>query len=214
MPPFSRKLIVAVGSTNKVKVNAAKLAFTQAFPDCDIIVESVTAASDVPDQPMGDEETRRGAFNRALNASKAYTSKFGSELRADFAVGLEGGCTDETIEMPSLSIPGTTYPAKDLSCFAWMCVLEVSSGRWGYARTGSFSLPSEVARLVRGGMELGHADDTVFKRSNSKQEDGAVGLLSKGLITRTLYYEHALVLSLIPFIQREYYEDAASPARA
>lgn len=38
---------------------------------------------------------------------------------------------------------------------------------------------------VAGGMELGEADDHVFERSNSKQEDGAVGLLTKGLIDRT-----------------------------
>jgi non-canonical (house-cleaning) NTP pyrophosphatase len=62
-----------------------------------------------------------------------------------------------------------------------------------------FYLPDEVAALVRGGMELGHADDVVFGRSNSKQEDGSVGLLTGGVINRETYYAHAVVLALIPF---------------
>ena len=88
---------------------------------------------------------------------------------------------------------------------AFMAVLQVGTGRWGVARTGSFSLPPAVAALVRGGMELGAADDAVFGRVNSKQEDGAVGLLSKGIITRTTNYEHALVLALVPFVSEEHW---------
>jgi non-canonical (house-cleaning) NTP pyrophosphatase len=70
----------------------------------------------------------------------------------------------------------------------------------GKSRTGAFYLPEEIARLVRDGMELGHADDVVFGRSNSKQQDGSIGLLTGGVIDRTLYYEHAVVLALIPFL--------------
>jgi non-canonical (house-cleaning) NTP pyrophosphatase len=69
----------------------------------------------------------------------------------------------------------------------------------GKARTGAFMLPQEVATLVRSGVELGHADDQVFGRSNSKQTNGAVGLLTADLIDRQHYYEHAVVLALIPF---------------
>jgi non-canonical (house-cleaning) NTP pyrophosphatase len=60
-------------------------------------------------------------------------------------------------------------------------------------------LPLEVANLVRSGVELGIADDQVFGRSNSKQSNGAVGLLTADLINRQQYYEHAVVLALIPF---------------
>ncbi len=69
----------------------------------------------------------------------------------------------------------------------------------GKARTGAFMLPQEVANLVRSGIELGHADDQVFGRSNSKQTNGAVGLLTADLIDRQRYYEHAVILALVPF---------------
>ena len=76
---------------------------------------------------------------------------------------------------------------------------------WGFGKTGSFELPPEVARLVRGGMELGHADDKVFSRVNSKHGSGTVGMLTKGMIDRSKYYDHALKLALVPWIQPELY---------
>jgi non-canonical (house-cleaning) NTP pyrophosphatase len=62
-----------------------------------------------------------------------------------------------------------------------------------------------VAALVRAGVELGEADDRVFGRSGSKQGEGAVGLLTKGAICRSSYYEHALILALAPVLSEEHY---------
>ena len=36
-----------------------------------------------------------------------------------------------------------------------------------------------------------------------KKKDGAVGILTKGLITRKSYYEEAVVLALIPFVNKD-----------
>ncbi|MEO0565080.1 MAG: inosine/xanthosine triphosphatase [Chloroflexota bacterium] len=85
-----------------------------------------------------------------------------------------------------------------MSVYAWVVVLN-RSGAMGHSKTGTFYLPREVADLVRGGMELGDADDRVFGRSNSKQATGSVGLLTDDVLTRELYYVHAVVLALIPF---------------
>jgi len=59
--------------------------------------------------------------------------------------------------------------------------------------------------IINEGMELGTADDIIFKRSNSKQQNGSVGLLTKGAIDRTAYYEHAVTLAFVPFITNELY---------
>ena len=67
------------------------------------------------------------------------------------------------------------------------------------ARTASFRLPGRVRELVEQGLELGDADDLVFGKSNSKQQNGAVGLLTDNVETRTSLYEQAVVLALIPF---------------
>ena len=48
-------------------------------------------------------------------------------------------------------------------------------------------------------MELGHADDQVFKRDNSKQANGAIGILTNNVIDREAYYIHAVIMALVPF---------------
>jgi inosine/xanthosine triphosphatase len=106
-----------------------------------VVVTSVSVPSGVPDQPMGDEQTRQGALNRACNASNLQGHA------ADFFVGLEGGCVFEApVELPS----SQSSPARpqQLSCFAWGIVVKRGSSVVGAARTASFQLPDCVAQLV------------------------------------------------------------------
>jgi inosine/xanthosine triphosphatase len=199
-------LVVAAGSTNPTKTGAARDAYARCFPGAPVAVLGFDVPSGVSDQPMTDEETRTGAFNRALAAAAAYAAAHGGRA-CDFAVGLEGGCLWEDVRLPTAGAPAPAAATRTLLCYAYMAVLQPATGRWGYARTGSFSLPPPVAALVWRGMELGHADDAVFGRSDSKRSNGAVGLLTGDLITRTTYYEHALVLALVPFLpgNEQYY---------
>jgi hypothetical protein len=57
-------LRACVASTNPVKVGAVQKALVACFPDRAVEVEGRDVPSGVADQPMGDEETRRGAMNR------------------------------------------------------------------------------------------------------------------------------------------------------
>jgi non-canonical (house-cleaning) NTP pyrophosphatase len=88
-------------------------------------------------------------------------------------------------------------------------VVVLSKDRVGKGRTGTFFLPEAVARLIRLGKELGEADDLVFNRLNSKQEDGAVGILTGNVVNRIQLYEHAVILALIPFKSESFYEKVA-----
>ena len=56
------------------------------------------------------------------------------------------------------------------------------------------------------GVELGHANDQVFDKQNSKQAGGAVGSLTGGQVTRQSLYEHAMQLSLVAFFDRALYD--------
>jgi inosine/xanthosine triphosphatase len=107
---------------------------------------------------------------------------------ADYWVGIEGG-VDKV--------------GADLIVFAWIVIR--SRSQIGKARTGTFFLPQVLTKLVMEGKELGEADDIVFKRENSKQENGAVGLLTHDVIDRRKYYEHAVILALIPFLNPKHY---------
>ena len=75
----------------------------------------------------------------------------------------------------------------------------------GTAGADEFFLPEKVAELVRQGVELGEADDRVFSRNNSKQGNGAIGLLTDDAIDREGLYVPAVIFALIPFKNPELY---------
>jgi non-canonical (house-cleaning) NTP pyrophosphatase len=77
----------------------------------------------------------------------------------------------------------------------------------GVSKTASFCVPTDVRKLIEGGMELGPADDQVFQRVKSKHGSGTVGVLTKGLINRADYYEHAILLALAPWFRPDVYSN-------
>ena len=167
---------IAVASRNPVKVRAVEGAFRRVFAGEALAFEPVDVESGVADQPMSDDETRRGAGNRARRAREACPD-------ARFWVGLEGG----------IEVIGDGFMA-----FAWMAVLG-TDGRIGEARTVTLPLPPAIKALVDDGLELGDANDRVFATVNSKQQGGAFGLLTNGIYTRESVYTEAVVAALVPF---------------
>ncbi|MCY3867317.1 MAG: inosine/xanthosine triphosphatase [Chloroflexi bacterium] len=170
---------ITVASQNPVKLKAALAAFQQMFPGRGFHLQGASVPSGVPDQPMNVIQTQTGARNRAENARAAVPE-------ADYWVGIEGGIEDSPLGM---------------TCFARVHVLG-RDGITGLGQTAVFYLPREVAELVRGGLELGHADDVVFGSDNSKQANGAIGLLTDDLVDREAYYTHAVIMALVPFKNR------------
>jgi inosine/xanthosine triphosphatase len=169
---------IVVSSKNPNKIKAAHQGFMRLLP-ATYEVRGISVPSEVPDQPFTDAETLRGAMNRVRNARAA-------EPDADFWVGIEGGVhVDEN-------------DGDAIQSFAWV-VVTGKGGRTGKARTSTYYLAEETAALLRKGMELGHADDEVFGKSNSKHHSGSVGLLTDDVIDRRSYYEDAVILALIPF---------------
>ncbi|MBP9732708.1 MAG: DUF84 family protein, partial [Candidatus Magasanikbacteria bacterium] len=145
-------------------------------------VRGIIAPSGVPDQPVGDVEILQGATNRAENVSTLAPE-------ADYWVGIEGGVQ----EMNGL-----------MEVYAWV-VVKSKEGRVGKGKTGTFILPQKIVDLIRQGKELGEADDIVFGKTNSKQANGAVGILTGDCLKRTTFYEQAVILALIPFKNSELY---------
>lgn len=168
------KIIVA--SQNPVKINATRSAFEQMFPEETVFeVEGVSVPSGVRDQPMTFEETLEGARNRVDNAQAAYPE-------ADYWVGLEGG---------------VDLHGDDMAVSGWVVVRD-QSGLEGKSMTNTIYLPSKIAKLVASGMELGEADDIVFGTTNSKQSNGAVGILTGDVLKREEGFMIGVVGALIP----------------
>ncbi len=171
------KLVIA--STNPVKIQSALNGFNSMFPGQQFTANGISVPSGVSAQPMTSDETLQGAVNRVHTARDQIAD-------AEYWIGIEGGVEERNAE---------------LEVFAWVVIL--SREGMGKSRTATFNLPQEVTRLVRQGVELGEADDIVFGRSNSKQQNGSVGLLTEDVITRATYYEHAVILALVPFKNKQ-----------
>ncbi len=168
---------IIVGSENPGKIEAVRIGFTALFPEEEIVLRGIAVPSGVAEQPLGDEETLQGAKNRAENARKEIPD-------ATYFVGLEGGITDTNTEM---------------AAFAWIVIIS-QEGKVGKGKTGTFFLPTEIATLIRSGIELGEANDMFFGTKNSKHAGGAVGILTKEALNRPEYYAQAVILALIPHI--------------
>jgi len=173
--------VIAVASANPVKIKAARRGFERMFPDQQFTIQSVIAPSGVSHQPLTSMETLAGARNRIANAFALYPT-------ADYWIGIEGGVEEEDGMM---------------TAFAWVAVR--TADRIGQARSGAFALPPAVADLVREGKELGEADDIIFGRINSKQANGAIGLLTEDALDRAALYEQAVILALVSFKNPELY---------
>lgn len=173
---------LVVASTNPVKQAAALTGFQKLWPDQQFEVSGLAAQSGVADQPMTDDETLQGAVNRVA-AIKAQ------EPTADYWIGIEGGAMER---------------GNELTGFVWV-VIEDKKGMVGKGRGAEFSLPAKIHELVKSGKELGVATDEVFEMHNSKQTIGTVGKLTNSVVTRTDLYEQAVIMALIPFLNRELY---------
>lgn len=172
------KITIAVGSNNPVKLAAAEAILGRAFPQATFVTVSV--ASHVPEQPWGDEETRRGAYNRACNAL--------GKANANFGVGLEGGLIETSEGV--------------MTC-AW-CTVVNSAGNVGYGGGVHMLLPPPVVAALRRHGELGQAMDALVNEHNTKQGRGAVGILTNGLSSRQSAYEQLVAMAAAPFVT-EYY---------
>jgi len=172
---------VVVASQNPAKLKAVEMAFEELFKHTRIIITTCEAESGVSHQPINNNETYEGALNRANNALSQISD-------ADYWVGIEGGVEKR---------------GDDYECFAWIVVRSVDKISRG--KTGTFVLPKAVSVLIDQGKELGEADDVVFGLKDSKKSIGAVGILTKGNVTRSSYYTEAVKLALIPFLNKELY---------
>ncbi|MFC3033603.1 inosine/xanthosine triphosphatase [Pseudoalteromonas fenneropenaei] len=174
--PESHKptLTVLVGSTNPVKIAAAKSVFSQYFVEHHIHCEGLHAPSLVPDQPLGEEETRVGAENRVRYLQAHH--------QADFYCAMEGGAAEFSYG------PAT---------FAFVVI--ANNSRTSIGRSANLPLPPVFYQALLQGEELGNVLDKAFNTVNIKQQGGAIGLLTQHLATRESTYTQALTLAMAPF---------------
>ncbi len=162
---------IAVGSTNPTKTRAVANVLRVLYSDLEIAALEVS--SGISAQPIGDAETRRGAYNRARAVLELTDAAWG--------FGLEGGVIETEFGVMTN---------------AW-CVVVARDGRVGVGGSANMLLPASIAqRVLRDGLELGAAMDEYANVQDVKRGQGAIGILTRGLLDRQGAYEYIVRLAL------------------
>lgn len=168
---------VIIATNNKGKIEGAKRAFEKYFEDVEVI--GVSAASDVPDQPINDE-TFQGAKNRIKNL-KSYAKE--NNVDADFFVAIESGM------MNNLG--------------SWMIIniaaIEDRNGIESISCGSGFPVPDKYIERIKT-ETLGNVMDDIFNSEDLRSYGGGISLLTHGKVSRIDITEAAFEMALTKFI--------------
>ncbi len=153
-----------IGSNNKAKVKAVENVFSKAS------VLSVKVESGVNAQPKTDNETRKGAINRAKSSK-------GSELNS-YGIGLEGGVMQMGEHLYLCNWGALVTPNN--TCF-------VASG-------ARIPLPRKIATSIANGQELGDIMQEWTRIKDIRHHQGAMGIFTNGMISREDLFTNVVLL--------------------
>lgn len=176
--PQPQPALIAVGSTNPVKVNGTIQACTHVWPD--INVQGFEVASGVSEQPRTDHETKTGAQNRAVAARAAGLKSLAGSKELVLGVGLEGGVFQDQDQLWST---------------VWASVTDGSGQFWDVNGARS-KVPEPIAGLIQNGGEMGPAVSTLVSSPSIKQKEGMIGVITQGFIERTEEYSAIVKFAL------------------
>jgi inosine/xanthosine triphosphatase len=179
---------IALGSDRAAKIMAVRAAIARvaeidsAWRDANVVARSVK--TDAPAMPLNDWQLMSGARQRALAVREILLNQ---KLDADLYVGLEGG-------FHSISVEG-----------AWHTFLRgwafVTDGeRESFGMSPSIEVPDAIVKdVIQGKRELGVVIDDVAGTRDVRSKQGAWGVLSRDLLTRSMSFEAALIAAFAPF---------------
>jgi non-canonical (house-cleaning) NTP pyrophosphatase len=154
------------------------------------VVVARPVETNIPAMPLNDWQLMQGARERALAVRDLLISQ---RLEAEIYVGLEGG-------FHSISIEGQWHTFLR----GWAYATNGTDGAFGAAP--SITVPESLAKkVIEGRRELGLVIDEVAGKQDVRSKQGAWGVLSKDLVTRSMSFELALIAAFAPFYNSEMY---------
>jgi inosine/xanthosine triphosphatase len=166
-------------------------------PGAEFDVVGVEVESGVGHTPADRQELMLGARQRAEVLVRLAREK---AEPWQYFVGLEGGL--DVIEQ---------HDGRLVLLESWAYVSDGHKGHYG--RSGGVEVPDALAReVLEHGVELSVAIDRFAGAAGIRDAQGAWGVLSSGLISRTEAFRVAVVAAFAPFYNAKMY-DAASAAR-
>jgi len=185
---------IALGSDRAAKIMAVRASIARVaevdtgWRDATVVARAVE--TDAPAMPLTDWELMSGARQRALAVREILVEQ---KLAADLYVGLEGG-------FHSISVDGERHTFLR----GWAFVTDGERGSFGMSP--SISVPETIVKSVIGGKrELGIVIDEVAGARDVRSKQGAWGVLSRDLLTRSMSFEAALIAAFAPFYNSELY---------
>jgi inosine/xanthosine triphosphatase len=184
--------MIAVGSTNKIKVQAVEEA-AQDYPVlAGLPVQAVAVPSGVADQPMSLEEIITGAKNRAKNAFHLYP-----ECRYSF--GIESGLFQvNSVETGFLEA-------------SFCCIYDGKNNYVGMSC--GFEVPKQILNFVlEKKMDLSQAclHSGITANTHLGSAEGLIGLLTKGRVNRKEYTRQAIVTAMMQVEHAHWYQSCSN----
>jgi inosine/xanthosine triphosphatase len=176
---------IRIGSKNPTKITALKetIAAYDFLSGAEII--PLDAESGVSSQPKSMEETITGATNRAKNAF----------VNCDYSVGIESGLM--RVEQSK-------------SGYMDFCACIIYDGKESHLGLScAFEFPIEITRMIHEkGMDASEASfrTGLTKHRNIGSLEGAIGILTKGRVTRKEYTKQAIQMALIQLENPSFYK--------
>jgi len=185
---------IALGSDRAAKIMAVRASIARiaeidsSWAEVSVVARAVE--TNVPAMPLTDWQLMQGARERALAVRDLLA---GRRLTADIYVGLEGG-------FHSISIEGEWHTFLR----GWAYASDGKRGHFGSAP--SISVPASIVKkVIEGRRELGLVIDDVAGTRDVRSRQGAWGVLSRDLVTRSMSFELALIAAFAPFYNSKLY---------
>jgi inosine/xanthosine triphosphatase len=191
---ISRIERIALGSDRAAKIMSVRAAIARvgeidpAWRNAKVIPRPVK--TEAPAMPLTDWELMSGARQRAMAVRDLLIQQ---KLEADLYVGLEGG-------FHSISVDGEWHTFLR----GWAYATDGERGSFGMSP--SIEVPEGIVKSVtQGKRELGLVIDEVAGARDVRSRQGAWGVLSRDLLTRSMSFEAALIAALAPFYNQQMY---------
>ena len=188
---------IALGSDRAAKIMAVRAAIARiaqidsGWRDATVVARPVETSA--PAMPLTDWELMSGARERALVVRDLLIKQ---KLETDLYVGLEGG-------FHSISVDGEWHTFLR----GWAYATDGQRGSFGMSP--SITVPEAIVKdVISGKRELGIVIDEVAGARDVRSKQGAWGILSRDLLTRSMSFEAALIAAFAPFYNRKLYAES------
>ncbi len=185
---------IALGSERAAKIMAVRASIARIaevdsrWRDATVVARRVE--TNAPAMPLTDWELMSGARERALAVRDLLIEQ---KLETDLYVGLEGG-------FHSISVESEWHTFLR----GWAYVTDGVTGSFGMSP--SIAVPPAIVKsVIEGKQELGLVIDEVAGARDVRSKQGAWGVLSRDLLTRSMSFEAALIAAFAPFYNPQLY---------